>query len=294
MAILLPDRRKTIIVPTRNFPDLKQPFFHSIFEHMTMRCSILVFGLVAFSSVPAGASSSVWTETPGGRVRVIIEDSRIVEKGELRGALQIELAPGWKTYWRNPGDAGVPPQVNLESGGDARIAYPAPVRFGEGEEGGIGYKAPVSLPITFRVGPDDLRLKGNVFLGVCQNICIPVQAEFDFPLQGSGAQSAPQALAARTIIETAFDRLPAPASPAFGVNGVTRENDKVLFDLALPDPKLPAEFFVASDTVGLSEPVAAEKPGRFAVELHGEVKQAVVDYTIVQNGKAVSGQLTLD
>lgn len=258
---------------------------------MTIRSIIPALGLLALSSLPAGAAASGWTETPGGRVRVIIAEDETA-KDEIRGALQIELAPGWKTYWRNPGDAGVPPQVNLEGGGEARIAYPAPVRFGSGAEGGIGYKAPVSLPVTFRPGPDDSRLKGHVFLGVCQNICIPVQAEFDLPLQ-DGAPSAPQALAARTIVATAFDRLPAPASPDFGVSGATRDKDQAVFDLALPDPERPAEFFVASDMVGLSEPVAAGN-GRFSVQLHGKAEGAVVDYTIVQNGKAVSGQVTLD
>lgn len=275
------------------FSRLEAAFFSFHLPRMTISRFILTLGLLSLCPPPAAASASAWTETPGGRVRVIVEDGEAA-KGEVRGALQIELAPGWKTYWRNPGDAGVPPQITVESGGDARLAYPAPMRFGEGEEGGIGYKAPVSLPITFRVEPGGARLKGHVFLGVCQNICIPVQAEFDLPLQDGGGPSAPQALAARTIVETAFDRLPAPASAGFGVNGVTRESGRAVFDLALPDPTAPAEFFVASDAIGLSEPVAGEKPGRFAVQLHGEAKAAVVDYTIVQNGKAVSGQVTLD
>ncbi len=251
--------------------------------------------LLALLTLPALASTSEWTETPGGRVRVIIEDkaSDNAPSGERRGALQIELQPGWKTYWRNPGDAGVPPQVNIDGNAKAQIDFPAPVRFEGDDAGGIGYKQPVSLPIVFHLTSADKRLKGHVFLGVCEKICVPVQATFDFPLDSDLQQPSPQAIAARTIIETAFDRLPAPASSAFGISGVKREGEKAVFDLAVPDPTAPSELFVASDTVRLSDTIAVEK-GRFTAKVHGKADNAIINYTLVQNGKAVSGQVTLD
>lgn len=261
---------------------------------MMMRNIILSFGLLATTCLSAQASVSAWTETPGGRVRVIIED-KAADDGAIRGALQIDLAPGWKTYWRNPGSAGVPPQITLEGGANAHIAFPAPVRFGEDDDG-IGYKMPVSLPITFRLDPDASRLKGNVFLGVCEKICIPVQADFDFPVEKSDQSASPQQLAARTIIETAFDRLPQPASPDFGVSKVEREGDKAIFKLALPDPQKPAQLFVASDSLSLSAPVVspAQNAPEFVVTLHGKTRDGLVDYTIVQDGKAVCGHVNID
>ncbi len=266
---------------------------------MTIRILALASILLTVPVLPAQASTSDWTKTPGGRVRVIIEDNGAGKIGdrELRGALQIELQPGWKTYWRNPGDAGVPPQINIEGEAKAQIAFPAPVRFDGEDEGGIGYKHPVSLPVTFRLTPDDKRLKGHVFLGVCEKICVPVQAAFDFPLDGERSQSPSQATAARTIIETAFDRLPTKASSAFGISEAKREQDKAIFDLTLPDPTAPAELFVASDTIGLSDVVAVdggESGRRFVAQLRGQATNTVIDYTIVQNGKAVSGQVKLD
>jgi len=255
--------------------------------------------LLASLALPALASTSEWTETPGGRVRVIIEDNgpNDAASGERRGALQIELQPGWKTYWRNPGDAGVPPQINIEGNAKAQIDFPAPVRFGGDDEGGIGYKHPVSLPIVFHLASADTRLKGHVFLGVCEKICVPVQANFDFPLNEDGQQASPQAIAARTIIETAFDRLPTPATSTFGISNVKREGDKAVFDLTVPDSVTPAELFVASDKIRLSDVVAVESGQtghRFSVQMHGKADKPVIDYTIVQNGKAVSGQVTLD
>ena len=266
---------------------------------MNIRIFTLAPLLLASLALSAQASTSDWTETPGGRVRVILEDSSPdnAASHERRGALQIELQPGWKTYWRNPGDAGVPPQINIEGDAKAQIDFPAPVRFGGDDEGGIGYKQSVSLPIVFDLSPGDSRLKGHVFLGVCEKICVPVQAMFDLPLDQKEQQGSPQAIAARTIIETAFDRLPTPASAAFGINDAKREGDKAVFHLTVPDPSAPAELFVASDTVRLSDTVAVEggqSGQQFAAKLYGEADNAVIDYTIVQNGKAVSGQVMLD
>ena len=254
---------------------------------------IATFALTAAS--PALAATSDWAETPGGKVRIVLEETK--QKGELRGALQIDLNPGWKTYWRNPGDAGVPPQLNIEGNSSARIDFPTPVNFGAGDEGGIGYTHPVLLPLTFTVKPDEEHLKGHVFLGVCQQICIPVQAQFDFPLTAEDAAQSPQTIAARTIVETAFDRLPAPATAAFGVRGAKRLADKALFDIALPDAQAPAALFVGSEQISLSEAVAdksSNKP-RFTATLYSKATEgALIDYTLVQNGKAVSGQIRLD
>lgn len=254
---------------------------------------IVPFAIAA--TAPAQSATSDWTETPGGKVRVIIEET--ATKDALRGALQIDLNPGWKTYWRNPGDAGVPPQINIEGDGSALIDFPAPIYFGAGDEGGIGYKHPVSLSLTFTVKPGQERLKGNAFLGVCQNICIPVQAEFDFPLSAKTSDTSAQTIAARAIIETAFDRLPSPATSDFGVTSAKQNTDMAVFEVSVPDPQAPAELFVGSDTFNLSEtaPQDSSDPKRFTATLNGKPsKGALIDYTLVQNDKAVSGQVRLD
>lgn len=257
--------------------------------------AFLIITLALTTALPALAATSDWAETPGGKVRVVLDETKY--DGELRGALQIDLNPGWKTYWRNPGDAGVPPQLNLEGSSSARIDFPAPVNFGEGGESGIGYTHPVLLPLTFTVKPGEERLKGHVFLGVCQKICIPVQAQFDFPLTADDTALSPQTIAARTLVETAFDRLPAPASADFSVRGAKRHAETAIFNVALPDAQAPAELFVGSDHLSLSEakPERIAGRSRFTAALHGKASTgALIDYTLVQNGRAVSGQIRLD
>lgn len=268
-------------------------FLHQ--SHRMKLRSLLIIPFVMTATGPALSATSEWTETPGGKVRVLIEEAPA--QNTLRGALQIDLNPGWKTYWLNPGDAGVPPQLNIDDGTRARIDFPAPVYFGAGDEGGIGYKHPVSLPLTFTVKPGEDRLKGHAFLGVCQNICIPVQAEFDFPLTHEETGQSAQTIAARAIIETAFDRLPSPATPEFGIKAAKRDDNKAVFEVSLPDAAAPAELFVGSDQFSLSETSLdkSSDPKHFTATFTGKASDgALIDYTLVQNGKAVSGQVRLD
>jgi len=98
------------------------------------------------------------------------------------GGLEIELDHGWKTYWRLPGDAGIPPQFdwsgskNLKS---VEVLWPAPHRFLDAGGEAIGYKDRVIFPL--RIAPENpdapVTLNLSLFFGVCQDICIPGSGE---------------------------------------------------------------------------------------------------------------------
>ncbi|MBL8907576.1 MAG: hypothetical protein JNM20_12955 [Rhizobiales bacterium] len=98
------------------------------------------------------------------------------------GGLEIELDRGWKTYWRLPGDAGIPPQFdwsrskNLKS---VELLWPAPQRFSDAGGETIGYKDRVVFPLRIvPENPDDpVELNLSLFFGVCQDICIPGNGE---------------------------------------------------------------------------------------------------------------------
>ena len=137
--------------------------------------------LMLLASTPAHASSSDWFETEGARVRLVTTGKPAAD-GTLKGILDIELKPGWKTYWRDPGDAGVPPTLDVSANPNitgAKFDFPAPQRHDEGDFQWAGYDYPVALPVTFTLkdpgGP--ATIDAAVFLGVCETICIPVQAK---------------------------------------------------------------------------------------------------------------------
>jgi DsbC/DsbD-like thiol-disulfide interchange protein len=98
--------------------------------------------------------------------------------------VRLTLAPGWKTYWRAPGDAGIPPafdwtgSVNISG---AQLHWPVPEVFHLNGMQSIGYSGQVVIPIelTQAAPGSETRLAGQVELGVCDEICVPVLLHFD-------------------------------------------------------------------------------------------------------------------
>ncbi len=110
--------------------------------------------------------------------------------------LQVNLAKGWKTYWRVPGSGGIPPSIEIkgENIASTKISHPAPHRFSDESGESIGYKDHVVFLID--VVPKDAAAPINatldVFLGVCQDVCIPSQLKQDVQLTpqiGQGANA---------------------------------------------------------------------------------------------------------
>lgn len=174
----------------------------------------------------AAAAASPWQETEGARLRIVAEPARPGATG-LRGMLQIELEPGWKTYWREPGAAGIPPQISLGDNANAQVTihYPAPEWHDDPYGSWAGYAQPVSLPLTFTTAADTwpATLKADVFLGICRDVCVPVTMDFDVPI-GEEKPNAMQAL----LLDTAFSSLPADRSDRLSIADAAWTPDGVL------------------------------------------------------------------
>lgn len=115
---------------------------------------------------------------------------RLPDGGRM-SALHLTLAPGWKTYWRSPGDAGIPPAFDWTGSENLRAVlfhWPRPHVFDLNGMKTVGYHDALVLPLE--VVPLDparpVRLKGTVDLGVCSDICIPAALSFDALLDGAG------------------------------------------------------------------------------------------------------------
>jgi DsbC/DsbD-like thiol-disulfide interchange protein len=111
--------------------------------------------------------------------------------GHHMAALQLDLAPGWKTYWRSPGDAGIPPlfdwsgSTNVKS---VRVMWPSPTVFRNNGMQTIGYHGAVTLPIEVTpINPGQpIGLRTQMDLGVCDDICMPVSVRMDAALIAPG------------------------------------------------------------------------------------------------------------
>lgn len=126
-----------------------------------------------------------WTQSDGSRV----------------AALRLTLLPGWKTYWRAPGDAGIPPEFTWSGSrnlGDLNITWPQPDVFHDNGMRSIGYKNQVVIPLHIapkRAG-QPVHIKGRMDLGVCSDICMPHTLRFDATLNTTDAKPTPEIAAA--------------------------------------------------------------------------------------------------
>ena len=261
---------------------------------------ILVGAAVAslVSAPLAMAASTDWFETEGGRVRLVTTGLPDAD-GRLTGVLDIALLPGWKTYWRDPGDAGVPPTIDVarsENLSSVEIGYPAPGRHDEGDFTWAGYDQPVALPVTFQAARagSPVQIDGDVFMGICKTICIPVKAEFVLD-----PASDPDNEDDRAIVEAALAALPAPASAGFGVSVVSHADGRLVLEARLPGDPDGADIFIAGGgdyTLGTPERSVVDGQLRFSVEIDGPDAPppgTALHYTLVAASGAVSGTLPL-
>lgn len=199
---------------------------------------LLTLVLVALSPFPADAGISDWSVSEGGRMRIAALEEGA---GKVTAVLEIEPEIGWKTYWRHPGDAGMPPQIDLSGAENLRLVsvrYPAP-ETGR-DEGGlfIGYHRPVSLVLEL-AKPDPVAravLKANVMVGLCKEICLPFQSAFNLPLDGR--QTSPDAF---MKVQMAKAVLPEEPSQAFSVvrSGLSEDRSRFEVEVRLPEAGQP-------------------------------------------------------
>jgi DsbC/DsbD-like thiol-disulfide interchange protein len=175
---------------------------------------------------------SAWVASNGSRVRLISGTPDIDGKPTLVAGVQLRMDPGWKTYWRNPGDSGVPPSFDFKGSKNikqAELLYPAPHRIGDANGTVIGYDDEVIFPV--KITPDHegepVELKLAFEYGLCKDLCIPNDVKLELtiaPDQGKG--DAMQ-------LESALALTPKEAAP-----GLLPAVEKVTADLDAPKPEI--------------------------------------------------------
>jgi DsbC/DsbD-like thiol-disulfide interchange protein len=209
--------------------------------------SALVIAL-AIGSVPAlqaRAASTDWIETDGARIR--LSALAPTDDGTIQAVLDVDLLPGWKTYWKDPGEAGVPPSLAVERSENitsAEIHFPAPERISDDYSTWAGYKYPVLFPITLRQHSSGKAsvLKADLFLGICQDICIPFQTSFTLELDPDTPANAFE----KRLVRRAFRALPEPPDDSFQVleHAITEDGQSMVLSIQAPDGEPEPELFV--------------------------------------------------
>ena len=134
-------------------------------------------------------------------------EARLIADGSGQAGFQIELSPGSITYWRDPGDAGVPPTFDFSRStnvASAEVDFPAPGRIAESDGSeAFGYQRGVVFPIRVQAAdpsrPVTLALDANY--AVCEKICLPARAAVSLSLsKGAATPYAADIEAARALI----------------------------------------------------------------------------------------------
>ncbi|MDF3854729.1 protein-disulfide reductase DsbD domain-containing protein [Paracoccus sp. P2] len=150
------------------------------------------------------AAPALAQDLPPGLASAELLPGWTTAEGHRMTALHLRLEPGWKTYWRSPGDAGVPPRFDWAASrnlAEVRMLWPRPEVIESGGERTLGYHGELVLPIE--IAPANpaapVEPRAVVDFGICQDICVPVRVE----LQAGPAGPAPDPL-----IEAAIARQP--------------------------------------------------------------------------------------
>src|SRR4051812_16049920 len=176
---------------------------------------LVVLALTPMASCAGEAAG--WAQGHHSRARLI--SGVTATPGDFLAGIEIALDEGFKTYWRNPGESGLPPAFDWsgsENVARAEVLWPAPTRFEDPGGVSYGYADRVVLPVrvTLRDPAKPARLALKLDYGVCKDICIPAHAELT--LAPSDRDTAPE----RVLIEQALAQVPV-LKPLGAVGGLS-------------------------------------------------------------------------
>jgi DsbC/DsbD-like thiol-disulfide interchange protein len=197
---------------------------------------------VTLVAAPALGAATPWQDiAPGARARLISSDAE--NSGVTLAGLELDLPQTSNTYWRIPGEGGIPTQIDLGASqgvNDATIAWPYPAIETQNGLREYVYRGPVVLPVTLKA-VEGAVLDASVTLGVCSDICVPVKVHFTLALSFAKPDSAQSIRLTQALADA-----PATWSNAarpFGA--ITAGVDDRSIILAAPNPAIVSESLIA-------------------------------------------------
>ena len=210
-----------------------------------------------------------------------------------RAGIEMRLAPGWKTYWRYPGDSGIPPRFDFSASRNVKsitVRWPAPQRLADESGVSIGYKHDVVFPL------DALKID----YAVCEKICVPADGNAELTLTGSPSEHDGKLGQSEALVPK---RAALGENGALGIGAVKREGSRMLVDVAAPAGAVDlfAEGPAPDWALPVPSPIAGAPAGqqRFAFELdglppHTKADGATLTLTAVAGEQAIEVPYRLD
>jgi len=275
--------------------------------HRPMCAALIACGIAVVSGgTVCAAGESPWSEDVRSAVR-LVSGANNNGDAHLRAGIEIKMQPGWKTYWRYPGDSGVPPHFDFSGSENlktATVLYPAPHLFTDETGQSLGYKDRIIFPLVISPQqpgkPVRLRLKADY--AVCEKLCVPAEGRAELTLTPGDSSQDPALAAAEA-------RVPKQVTAAQLGLTVRRTNDGakplVAVDLGAPAGN-PIDLFVEGPTPQWALPIpkrsqtAPAGRAQFSFELDGlppgvdPKGQVDLTFTVVTGERAVEVKTHLD
>lgn len=219
-------------------------------------------GFVAGVTIARAQDVSPWKTELHAATRLIAGAARkSADAAWLRAGVEIRLDPGWHTYWRYPGDSGVPPTFDFAGSENVKavtVLWPAPKRLADGAGGhSVGYTGDVVFPLRISAKdatkPSSLHLKlGYAF---CREVCFPAEANLDLALSGNSGAEVPALVAAEARVPR---RVSLGAGGRLVLRSIRREGANrpkhVVVEVTAPEGT-PVDLFVEGPTPNWALPL---------------------------------------
>ncbi len=262
----------------------------------------LIAAALLLSPSPAFAARSDWSKADESQLRLLLTAPQ--DDGKVEGGIEIQLEPDWYTYWRNPGEAGVPPAFDFsgsENVANVEVLYPAPIRHDDGTSVSLIYSDQVVFPlkVTPRVPGKPLTLRLQAQFGVCSSICIPTNVNSEVRLDPNPGPDPVSMERVRAFKE----RVPGPPEPGrLDIEAVSVADDNaLLIDVRMPDSSYSDLFADPPEGWYVGQPRRVDRAGgitRYRLSLAGRPDGVAVEgqtfrFVAVAGGDAIEQAVTI-
>jgi DsbC/DsbD-like thiol-disulfide interchange protein len=296
----------------------------STLRQLAVAAAVCATLAAVWSRNAAAADASSWDGDARSAMRLLAgqalgsgSNSAGDSSGELRAGIELRLAAGWKTYWRYPGDSGVPPVFDFSKSENVKsveVRWPAPHRFTDESGASIGYKGSVVLPLRV-VAQNPSRpvvLRLAIDYAICERLCIPAKGSASLEVSRAATASNAALAAAEALVPRP---VPLGDPGPLAVRAMRQEGGakpRVIVEVAAPaGAGAPLDLFVEGPTpdwaLPLPEPIDGGPPGlpglgglrRFAFEIDGlppgaSAAGAQLRFTLVAGDKAIEATGNLE
>ena len=263
--------------------------------------AVVVLALLCFGIGHSLAARSEWSPADRAQMRLLLSPPK---DGRITGGVELLLEPGWHTYWRNPGESGVPPVFDFsgsENVADIEVLYPAPNRHDDGASVSLVYRDEVVFPLLITPQASDraVTLRVKAAFGVCSEVCIPTGASAEVELQVDAAAD-PLAGARLARFLPYVPKAPEPGH--FDIEHVVAEADALVIDVRMPESSY-SDLFVDPPTGWyVAQPVFVSRSAgvsRYRLSLSGHPAGAAIGgqtfrFVAAAGGEAIEESVVID